>query len=100
MASEKLPRLVYNPLSVIGGSLALVCGLVMLALLVVGALFEPASNPYFGIFIYVVLPLVLIMGLLLVPLGMWRERRRRRRSRHMPNGTSSRPMMSTNGRTT
>lgn len=79
MASEKLPRLVYNPLSVIGGSLALVCGLVMLALLVVGALFEPASNPYFGIFIYVVLPLVLIMGLLLVPLGMWRERRRRRR---------------------
>ena len=79
MAEEKLPRLVYNPLSGVGAALALVCGLAMLALLVVGTLVEPASNPYFGIFIYAVLPLFLGLGLLLIPIGMWRERRRRRR---------------------
>jgi hypothetical protein len=79
MASEKLPRLVYNPVSGVGAALALVCGLAMLTLLVVGSLVEPATNPYFGIFIYAVLPVFLLLGLALVPLGMWRERRRRRR---------------------
>jgi hypothetical protein len=69
----------YNPVSTVGGALALVCGLAMAALMVVGALFQPASNPYFGIFIYAVLPAFMLLGLLLLPLGMWRERRRRRR---------------------
>jgi nitrate/TMAO reductase-like tetraheme cytochrome c subunit len=79
MAGEKLPRLAYNPVSAVGAALALICGLAMLALMVVGALFQPASNPYFGIFIYAVLPFFLALGLVLLPLGMWRERRRRRR---------------------
>ena len=79
MPAERLPRLVYNPTSAVGAALALICGLAMLVLLAAGLLIEPAINPYFGIFMYVVLPLGLLLGLALVPLGMLRERRRRRR---------------------
>jgi hypothetical protein len=37
------------------------------------------SNPYLGIIFFVMLPTVFIIGLLLIPLGAWRERRRRLR---------------------
>lgn len=34
------------------------------------------SNPYFGIVLYLVLPMVFIGGLLIIPLGIWLRRRR------------------------
>jgi nitrate/TMAO reductase-like tetraheme cytochrome c subunit len=79
MAGERLPQVIYNPTSAAGAALALICTLALVVLLVVGALIEPASNPYFGIFIFLVLPAGLLLGLLLIPMGMVRERRRRRR---------------------
>jgi nitrate/TMAO reductase-like tetraheme cytochrome c subunit len=35
------------------------------------------SNPYMGMLFFLILPGVFIFGLLLIPLGLWRERRRR-----------------------
>lgn len=42
-------------------------------------IFYGTHNPYIGILIYLVAPAFLIFGLLLIPLGMWREHRRRLR---------------------
>src|SRR5262245_11787998 len=42
-------------------------------------LFRGHSNPYFGLVFYVIVPLLLVIGLLLIPLGIVLERRRRRR---------------------
>jgi hypothetical protein len=37
------------------------------------------SNPYLGIIFFIILPSIFILGLLLIPLGAWREHRRRLR---------------------
>lgn len=42
-------------------------------------LIMPTSNPYVGIWTFLVLPAVLVAGLLLIPLGYIRERNRRRK---------------------
>jgi hypothetical protein len=40
---------------------------------------EPTNNPYTGLWTFLVLPLVMIVGLILIPLGYFKERSRRRR---------------------
>jgi nitrate/TMAO reductase-like tetraheme cytochrome c subunit len=67
---QKLPHLSYNPLSAVGATLALLAALTFLCLLGL-SLYSDQPNPYFGIFMYMVLPPVLVLGLLLIPLGMW-----------------------------
>lgn len=48
-------------------------------------LVRPAPlHPYSGIVLYVGLPAVFVLGLLLMPLGVWLERARRRRSGNLP----------------
>ena len=34
------------------------------------------DNPYFGLLLFVAVPAVLVFGLLLIPLGVWRQHRR------------------------
>jgi hypothetical protein len=36
------------------------------------------ANPYIGIVFFLILPAVFLAGLLIIPIGLWRERRRRR----------------------
>lgn len=64
-----------NPLTVIGTILTTISGLLILTLAVVEAA-GGIRNPYVAGFAYLVLPPAFILGLLLVPLGMWRRRRR------------------------
>jgi hypothetical protein len=73
-----LPRLFYNTLSIAGAAIALVVGVTLASFLVVLATVG-ADNPYLGIFVYLVLPAVLLLGLILIPVGMLRKRRRIRR---------------------
>jgi hypothetical protein len=42
-------------------------------------LMEPTNNPYTGLWTFLLLPLVMIVGLILIPLGYFRERIRRRK---------------------
>src|SRR5512132_307076 len=42
-------------------------------------LFGLHTNPYMGLFFFVIVPGLFILGLIMVPVGMWRERRRLRR---------------------
>ena len=73
-----LPRLAYNSLSIAGAAITLVLGVTLLFFLVLIATVGE-SNPYLGIFVYLVLPVCLAAGVLLIPIGMLRKRRRIRR---------------------
>ena len=44
--------------------------------------FQP--NPYGGILIYMILPAVFVVGLILIPIGIWRDYRRQRRTGELP----------------
>lgn len=73
----RMGDLIRNYISTIGLALAVVAfaNIVFLFLL---DLTSANKSPYLGIFAYMVMPAFLVLGLLLVPLGMWRERNRRR----------------------
>jgi len=84
MQRRKLPYLAYNWLSALGGALALVTLLTFLGLWLLSLGGEGDSNPYFGIFLYMVLPPFLLLGVFLVPVGMWRKWRRWKREGEQP----------------
>jgi nitrate/TMAO reductase-like tetraheme cytochrome c subunit len=59
----------------IGATLAVASAVLILGLAVAG-LFGHGGSPYVGIFAFLILPGVFVLGLLLIPLGAWLERRR------------------------
>jgi len=74
----KLPRSYYNLLSYIGTAIAGISFFMMLYLFAVAFIFERSSS-YLGLFIYIILPVFLIIGLLLIPIGMLFELKRRKK---------------------
>jgi hypothetical protein len=78
MAKFRLPRLAYNFLSSVGAAIAIISGLLVVTMLII-SIFTKLENPYLGIFSFIILPVVLIFGLLLIPLGMWRQWRKEKR---------------------
>ena len=64
-----------NPLSIAGIVFATVSGLSIAGFLLM-ELAGSVRNPYIGIFAYVILPAVFVVGLVLIPIGMWLRRRR------------------------
>ncbi len=79
MEEQRKPRLIHNWLSTAGAIIAGVSILVFLFFLILSIL-SAKINPYIGILIYIVLPVFLILGLLLVPVGMFIEWRKRQRT--------------------
>jgi hypothetical protein len=77
MAKLRLPQLAYNRISAAGALLAIISGALILILLGI-AFISDELNPYFGIFLYMILPPFLLGGLFLIPVGMWREWRRQK----------------------
>ncbi len=73
----KLPGSVKNFISIIGASIALISFIIIVVLFVASVLFDLGSS-YIGIFIYIVLPIGLLIGLILIPIGMIRYKRRQR----------------------
>ena len=73
-----------HPLTLVGAALALVALANIIFLFLIDFFSNPPS-PYIGILAYMVLPAFLILGLLMIPAGMWLDRRRR--SRHTPGST-------------
>jgi nitrate/TMAO reductase-like tetraheme cytochrome c subunit len=95
MAEEttKRPSLARNFLSSIGLVIAAIAA-VNIAFLMFADAGTDHSNPYVGIFAYVVLPGVLIFGLVLFVLGMLLERRRRHT--HAPDELPPYPLLDLN----
>ena len=75
-ADNRAPGLTRNLVSIIGLAMAVVAGANIAFLVLVEAL---RPNPYIGIFAYMILPGIMVLGLILIPIGMALERRRRRR---------------------
>ena len=75
LAFVKLPKTAQNPLSSIGVFLTTVSAVLFVLLFFVD-LFGLHTNPYLGMVAFLVLPALFILGLVLIPLGMLRERRR------------------------
>ncbi len=78
MTRRRLPDIFYNPISIVGAAIASVALLTIVFLTAV-ELLQTNAPAYIGIISYVVLPVPLIFGLLLIPVGAWRERRRIRK---------------------
>ncbi|HSR14039.1 MAG TPA: NapC/NirT family cytochrome c, partial [Thermodesulfobacteriota bacterium] len=77
---EKKPplrQLYRNAVSYFGAILSAVS--ILLILILLAFMFTTAPAPYIGIFVYLVFPAFLILGLIIFFLGMWMEARRRRR---------------------
>ncbi|MDT8323960.1 MAG: NapC/NirT family cytochrome c [Bacteroidota bacterium] len=71
----KLPSSVYNPVSLVGVGIALVSFGTVVVFFVMDVL-GYTDSPYLGIFTYMIIPAILILGLLLIPVGVWLEKRR------------------------
>src|SRR6516162_3319687 len=75
---QKVPGLIRNYVSLVGLIVIALC-LANLLFLVLVDLFAGGSNPYFGVLTYMVLPFFLVIGIVLLIVGMLRERARRRK---------------------
>jgi len=72
--------LYYNWISLIGSGIALV-SFSIIAFLYVLDLTSAHNSPYFGIITYMILPVGVFLGLVLIPVGMVLERRRRKQDK-------------------
>src|SRR5215510_13721860 len=69
-------RLIRSLISVAGMVLTTVSAVVFLVVFLAD-LFGLHTNPYLGLVFFILLPATFVIGLILIPLGAWRERRRR-----------------------
>ena len=74
----KLPPSSKNWLTIIGSFIAGINLALIILLFIISTIFNK-GNTNLGLFIYIILPGFMILGLLMVPVGMIRERRRTRR---------------------
>jgi hypothetical protein len=77
----KLPPSSKNWLTIIGSIIAAINLLLILVLFVISTIFNK-GNTNLGLFIYIILPGFMVMGLLLIPVGMLQERKRIRNKIH------------------
>lgn len=91
-ASQKAPSLFRNYLSFTGAAIV-AASLTSIILLFLIELTATNNNPYLGILTYVILPGFLFFGLIVILLGMLRERRRRRLS---PDSIAAYPVLDFN----
>lgn len=72
---RRFPQYVYNPITITGTTIALLSFGLFFFLFILDS-FSKQENPYLGILTYIVIPSILIIGLLLIALGIIRERKR------------------------
>jgi nitrate/TMAO reductase-like tetraheme cytochrome c subunit len=71
----KLPKSYYNYITYLGTIVASIAW-VTLIFFVILIYFFGISNVYFDLYTFVATPAFLVLGLLLIPLGMWRKRKK------------------------
>jgi nitrate/TMAO reductase-like tetraheme cytochrome c subunit len=67
-----LPR---HPLAIVGAIVSTASAVVFITL-VIAMLAGMLNNPYAGLVVFIGIPAILVMGLLLIPAGIWLERRK------------------------
>jgi hypothetical protein len=83
-----LPNSFYNPVTLAGGLIAGISfGLILFLMLLESMSGSP--KPYMGIIAFVILPAILVVGLIIASIGVWREHRRARAGKqiehHLPH---------------
>jgi hypothetical protein len=76
-------NLLRHPLSLVGAGLVVLSGVSIIFLFLIEAI-TGRSNPYLGIFTYMVYPALLLLGLIIIPVGVILERRRRAKGGDLP----------------
>jgi hypothetical protein len=77
---QRFPQYVYNPITLIGAAIsALSFGLIIFLFIL--DFFSNEENTYMGILTYIIIPSFLIVGLLLIAYGIFRERKRERQGK-------------------
>ena len=92
MTGERLPRGLTNPLSLLGAVVA-VTSFVVLVTLILTHIYLAPTNPYVGVVTYLIFPVFLILGILLIPIGMIWDWRRKKGGRE---GTPAFPVIDFN----
>src|SRR3990172_10963472 len=83
MTNGRLRSLMRHPLSLVGGGLAFFSFFSILSMFLIEAMLGK-SNPYLGVFTYMIYPGLLLFGLLLIPAGAYLERKRRVKFGELP----------------
>lgn len=82
---EAILNMIRDPISLAGAVITTVSAVLILTLLGIELVGHPGS-PYIGILAFLVLPAFFMVGLVLIPVGLWRERRKIRRGAAPPEG--------------
>jgi nitrate/TMAO reductase-like tetraheme cytochrome c subunit len=73
-----------NPVSLAGGAITTAAGVTMIAHWVVELIGRRGDHPYEGIIFFLILPALFVLGLLLIPIGMFIRRRKLRKEGLIP----------------
>jgi nitrate/TMAO reductase-like tetraheme cytochrome c subunit len=73
-----------NPISLAGGAITTASGVTMIGYWLAELAGRPNSNPYLGIIFFLILPALFILGLALIPVGVYLRRRKLRKAGEIP----------------
>src|SRR6476660_5387282 len=74
----RISTLARHPLAIVGAVVTTASAVVFITL-VIAMLAGMLTNPYAGLVVFIGIPAVFVMGLLLIPAGIWLERRKQLR---------------------
>jgi len=74
-----------NPISLAGGAITTASGVTMISYWLVELIGHPNANPYLGIIFFLILPALFILGLALIPVGIFFRRRALRKTEQIPS---------------
>lgn len=80
----RLPGSFHNPISYSGAAIALIAMFMFVFLYVIASL-SSIDRAYVGIVLFIVIPAFIILGLALIPLGMWRRHIREQKQGSSPD---------------
>ena len=73
-----------NPISLAGGAITSASGVTMISYWLVELIGRSNENPYLGIIFFLLLPGLFILGLLLIPVGVFIRRRKLQKAGQIP----------------
>ena len=73
-----------NPISLAGGAITTAAGVTMIGYWLVEMFGRPNDNPYLGIIFFLILPALFILGLVLIPIGVFIRRRKLQQAGQIP----------------
>lgn len=73
-----------NPISLAGGAITTAAGITMIGYWIVELIGKPNANPYLGIIFFLILPAVFVLGLALIPAGIYLRRKRLQKAGQVP----------------